>query len=201
MTGDDDNKNRKSLHGDRLLEALRYELAKQELVDDEPTPEELRDVEAAARYWQTRASERMAPTTPDGSREELLARVQEVGEIARAWRGRRQRRPVLPRAERALGEREMRAELARGDAVLAVHAIERADELVLHGAATHGHRAQREQSGGECEQRAEHRSTVVVRRGRPALAPRRGLDEIEEHVAQLRLEAAKTSSRPPLRER
>lgn len=85
MTGDDDDKkDGKSLHGERLLEALRYELAKQELLEDEPTPEELRDTEPAARYWQARASERLAPTTPECSREELLARVQEVGEIARA---------------------------------------------------------------------------------------------------------------------
>jgi hypothetical protein len=103
MTRDDDKKDPKSLDGERLLEALwhelaiseslggealldaiRYELAMQEIDDYEPTPEELREVEPMARYWQTRASERLARTTPNRSRKELLARVEEVGKVARA---------------------------------------------------------------------------------------------------------------------
>src|SRR5688572_25394806 len=58
----------------------------------------------------------------------------------RWWRGRRGRLgwlgwPLLPRAERALGDRERRAELARGRVVVSVQAVERADELVLDAAA------------------------------------------------------------------
>jgi hypothetical protein len=44
-------------------------------------------------------------------------------------RRRRLRRPVLPRVERALGQRERGAELTRGDAMIAVDSVERADEL------------------------------------------------------------------------
>ena len=84
----------------------------------------------------------------------------------------------------------MGAELARGDAMLGVHAIERAHELVLHGATTHGHGAQREQAGRDREQRAELRRAILARRAGLASTSGRGLDEIGKRVFQLRLGAA-----------
>src|SRR6201995_5906502 len=74
------------------------------------------------------------------------------------WRRRRRGlvRAVLPRAERALGERERGTERARGDAMLAVDAVERAHELVLHVATTQRRLAQREPAGGDAEERLEH---------------------------------------------
>src|SRR5213078_1937493 len=98
-------------------------------------------------------------------------------------------RSVLPEAARALGQRERRAELPRGDAVLAVDAVERADQLVLHGAATHGRGAEREQPGRERQQRLEHGRAMIARRSRATSAPGRRLDEICEHAAQLDLDA------------
>ena len=62
---------------------------------------------------------------------------------------------MLPRAQRALGQRECIAERARGDAVLGVEPIERADELVLDGALPDGHAALREQPRGDGEQRGK----------------------------------------------
>lgn len=84
MTRDDEKKDRTSLQGERLLESLRYELAMHEIFDEEPTEEELRQAEPAARYWQTRASERRSPRPIDRPREELIARVHELGAVARA---------------------------------------------------------------------------------------------------------------------
>src|SRR5262245_35178770 len=84
------------------------------------------------------------------------------------WRRRWLGQAVLPRAERAFGQREMGTELARRDAVLGVHAIERADELVLHDATTYRHGAQCEQAGRDREQRAEHRGAILTRGPRAA---------------------------------
>lgn len=84
----DEKRDPKSLHGELLLEALDYELAKQEALEYEPTPEELREVEPAVRYWQTRAAERLrelhCPAPLAVSREELLARLAEVGALVRS---------------------------------------------------------------------------------------------------------------------
>jgi len=80
--------------------------------------------------------------------------------------------------------RERRAERTGGDAVVAVDAIERADQLVLHGTAADWHVAEREQPGGDREQRLEQGRAVVARRGRPPAAPGRRLDEIPS-VAQI----------------
>lgn len=84
----------------------------------------------------------------------------------------------------------MGTELARGDAVLGMHAVERADELVLHGATAYGHGAQREQAGRDRQQCAEHRRAVLAQGAGSASTPGRSLDEIGEHALQLRLGAA-----------
>ena len=105
----------------------------------------------------------------------------------RRWRC---HRPVLPRAQRALGQRDRRAEVARGDAVLGGQPIESTDELVLHSTAAHGHGAEREQSRRDREQRAEQGRAIVARRGGPASAPGRRLDELREHALHTPLDPA-----------
>ena len=70
-----------------------------------------------------------------------------------------------------------------------MHAVERADELVLHGATAHGHGAQRERAGRDREQGAEQWRAVFARGARSATTSGRGLDEIGEHALQLRLGA------------
>jgi hypothetical protein len=114
-----------------------------------------------------------------------------VGRRWRRWRRRWRRRgcrwPVLPRAQRALGQRDRRAELARGDAMLGGQPIEGTDEFVLHGAPAHGHGAEREQPRRDREQRAEQGRAIVARRGGSASAPGRRLDEIREHGLDARL--------------
>jgi hypothetical protein len=89
---------------DRLLEALRHEIAKQELEDYEPTPEELREAEPIARYWRARVAERRrenvlaraagavelpsaTPSLAERSREWLLGRLAELRELARVLPG------------------------------------------------------------------------------------------------------------------
>jgi hypothetical protein len=84
----------------------------------------------------------------------------------------------------------VRRRTPRGDAVLGVYAVERADELVLHGAAPYRDGAQREQPGRDREQRAEHWRAVGAWRGRPPAPPGRGLDEVDEHADELGLEPA-----------
>lgn len=85
---------------ERLLDALRHEMAKQELLDYEPTAEELREVEPAYKALQARINEKRRanllataaaavelPNLLDKSREWLLARLAELREIARALPG------------------------------------------------------------------------------------------------------------------
>src|SRR6201995_2360951 len=102
------------------------------------------------------------------------------------WRRRRRGlvRAVLPRAERALGERERGTERARGDAMLAVDAVERAHELVLHVATTQRRLAQREPAGGDSEERLEHGRALVAWRSRASPAPGRRCEQLRERGAQ-----------------
>jgi len=87
---------------ERLLEALRHELAKQELHDYEPTREELRAVEPDVRALHALINERRrenllagaravelprSENLVDKSREWLLARLAELRELARAVPG------------------------------------------------------------------------------------------------------------------
>jgi len=111
MTPDDKHDGKPSSTGgdaaeggdERLLEALRHELAKQELLDYQPSREELREAEPIARQWQQRVNERRRelrrieseravelPRTEgllDKPREWLLARLVELRELARALPG------------------------------------------------------------------------------------------------------------------
>ncbi len=85
---------------ERLLDALRHELAKQELQDYAPTRAELREAEADVQLLHARINERRRenllagvaravelPNLIDKSREWLLARLAELREIARALPG------------------------------------------------------------------------------------------------------------------
>lgn len=83
----EDEKQDPSLDSELLLEVLDDELPNHEALDYVPTPEELREAEPAVRCWQTRAAERLRELDPpaplDVSREELLARLAEVGALVR----------------------------------------------------------------------------------------------------------------------
>ena len=107
----------------------------------------------------------------------------------RCWR-RWLRGTLAPRSEGALGPRERRAELASGDAVLGVDAVERADELVLDCPTADGHVAQREEPGRDREQGVQHRRSRLARRRRPTSSTCGRLDEVQEDAPELRLEPA-----------
>jgi hypothetical protein len=130
-----DNDNGENGDG-RLLEALRHELAKQELDDYEPTAEELDAAEPDVHFWKSRIAERRReqvlasnavelPGIMDLAarpREWLLGRLAELRELARVLPGGVQlaHRNLDARALDDIPTEEIRSHVADLEAAVAV---------------------------------------------------------------------------------